>query len=117
MALRYFRAARNDIKAALAWSAEHFGLAARQRYQKLLSVVLSEIAANPELTHSQEPPGLQPGIRLYHLKHSRTRAPVGSQVVRKPRHFIAYKILGDDVLIVRVLHVRMDITRQFEDSP
>jgi toxin ParE1/3/4 len=117
MPLHYFPAARNDITEALAWSAVNFGAAAGKRYQKVLSVAITEIAANPELTHSQQLPGLQPGIRLYHLKHSRARAAVQGQIVRKPRHFIAYKLIGDDVVIVRVLHERMEISRQLEDPP
>lgn len=109
MALRYFPAARKDIKDALQWSSENFGRAAARRYRQLIGVGLSEIAANPKLQHSYELSALQPGIRLYHLRHSRKRAVVEGQFVRTPRHFVAYTIREADVVIVRVLHDRMEI--------
>ena len=116
MGLRYFPAARGDIKDALKWSAENFGKVACLRYKKLLEVALAEIAANPELPHSYQPPGLQRGVRLYHLKHSRTRAAVKGQIVRRPRHFVSYTVIGTDTVIVRVLHDRMEITRHLAES-
>jgi toxin ParE1/3/4 len=117
MALRYFPAARRDIKAALKWSNENFGQEAAQRYKKLIHVVLSEITANPQLDHSHEVHGLQAGIRLYHLRHSRKRAAVDGQFVRNPRHFVAYTVRDEDTLIVRVLHDRMDLARQLDTGP
>lgn len=115
MGLRYFPTARTDIKNALKWSAENFGKVACHRYKQLIAVALAEIAANPELAHSYQPTGLQKGVRLYHLKHSRTRAVVEGQIVRRPRHFIAYMVIGSDTVIVRVLHERMEITRHLEE--
>src|SRR5262245_29686389 len=115
MGLRYFPAARQDIKDTLKWSAENFGEAACQRYKKLLGVAIAEIAANPELPHSYRLPGLQSGVRLYHLKHSRTRAALAGQIVRTPRHFVAYAIIDRDTVIVRVLHDSMEITRHLEE--
>ena len=116
MALRYFPAARKDIKDALKWSSENFGRAAARRYRQLIRVVLSEIASNPKLQHSYEPSDLQPGVRLYHLRHRRQRAVVEGQFVRNPRHFVAYTIREADVVIVRVLHDRMEIARQLEEA-
>src|SRR3954462_3072667 len=116
MGLRYFPAARKDIKDALKWSAENFGEVASQRYRKLLGVALAEIAANPELPHSYHLPGFRPGVRLCHLKHSRTLAAVKGQIVRNPRHFVSYTVIGADTAIVRVLHDRMEITRHLEES-
>lgn len=117
MPLRYLPAARKDIKDVLKWSAENFGQAAARRYQDLLRVALSDIAADPALDHSYEVRGLQTGIRLYHLRHSRTRAAVEGQMVKSPRHFIAYLVRDADVVIVRVLHDRMEIARQLDESP
>lgn len=116
MELRYFPAARKDIKDALKWSAENFGEVACQRYKKLLGVAIAEITTNPELPHSYLLRGLQPGVRLYHLKHSRTRAALAGQLVKKPRHFVSYAVIGSDTVIVRVLHDSMEITRQLGES-
>ncbi|HEX9783845.1 MAG TPA: type II toxin-antitoxin system RelE/ParE family toxin [Opitutaceae bacterium] len=116
MAVRYFPAARDDIRNALKWSAENFGEAACQRYKELIGAAIAAIAANPGLPHSYEVRGLQPGIRLYHLKHSRKQAAVEGQIVRKPRHFIAYMVMKGDTVIVGVLHERMEIARQPEED-
>lgn len=116
MPLRYQPAARADIKDALRWPLLHFGEKALRRYQRLIEVALSDIAANPRLTHSYESPGMQPGIRLYHLRHSRRRARVEGQIVREPRHFIAYQTESGDIVIVRLLHDRMEISRHLEKS-
>ena len=116
MSLRYLPAARKDIQDVLKWSAENFGPAAARRYQELLRVALSDIAVDPALDHSYEVRGLQTGIRLYHLRHCRSRAAVEGQMVRNPRHIVAYLVRNADKVIVRVLHDRMEIARQFEES-
>lgn len=115
MALLYFPAARVDIKNTLKWSAENFGELASERYKRLLGVAIAEIASNPELPHSYPVRGLPTGIRLYHLKHSRTRAAFKGQVVRSPRHFVAYTVVGGDTVIVRVLHERMEIASRLKE--
>jgi toxin ParE1/3/4 len=116
MGLRYFPAARNDIKGALLWSAENFGNLAAQRYKKLINTVIDEIDADQELAGSREVEGLQAGIRIYHLKHSRMRAAVDGRVVKKPRHFIAYKVLDGDTVIVRLLHDRMNLKQRLKKA-
>ena len=116
MPLRYLPAAKKDIKDVLKWSTENLGEAAAKRYQQLISVALSEIAADPALNHSYEVRGLPTGIRLYHLRHSRNHAAVGGQIVKTPCHFVAYLVRDADTLIVRVLHDRMEIARQVGES-
>lgn len=116
MPIRFYPAARADIKDALRWSLVHFGPGALRRYQRLITVALSEIAADPCLAHSYELSGLQSGIRLYHLRHSRKRAAIEGRMVREPRHFIAYRVLKSGVTIVRLLHDRMEIVRQLEQG-
>ena len=114
MKIRYYPIARKDIKDALKWSIENFGELAAQRYKHLIRVGITEIADNPALPHSYSLPGLQNGVRLYHLRHSRMRAPVSGQVVKTPRHFLAYRVVGEDMVIVRLLHDRMEIATQLE---
>ena len=95
MPIRYFPAARQDIKNALKWSAENFGPAALDRYKQLLGVAIAEIHDNPQLIHSYEVAGLQAGIRLYHIRHSRKRAAVHDQIVGSPRHFVVYMVSNE----------------------
>lgn len=116
MPIRYFPAARHDIKNALKWSAENFGIGALERYKRLLAVAIAEIHADPRLLHSYELPGFQAGIRLYHIVHSRKRAVVHGEMVGSPRHFVAYMVANGDTVIVRVLHDRMEIARRIEEA-
>jgi len=116
MPIRYFPAARQDIINTLKWSAANFGVAALERYKTLIAVAIAEIHADPQLVHSFEAPGLQPGIRLYHIRHSRKRAAVHDQIVDSPRHFVVYMNSNEDMIIVRVLHERMEITRRVEEA-
>ncbi len=116
MLMRYFPAARPDIKNARKWSVENFGDAALERYKTLLAVAIAEIHADPQLLYSYEMPALQTGIRLYHIRHSRKRAAVHDQIVGSPRHFVVYLISNDGTIIVRVLPERMEIARQIEEA-
>lgn len=112
--IRIQPAARRDIEEALRWSLDNFGERALRRYQRLIAEALKEIAANPQLIPSYEMSGLQPGIRLYHLRHSRRRAIVEGESVREPRHFVAYLTVNKEVVVVRLLHDSMEIARHLE---
>ncbi len=115
MGLRYFPAARDDVRNVIRWSRQNFGDLAAQRYRRLISVALSDIEANPLLAHSYELKGLQSSVRLYHLKHSSDRAAIDGRLVKKPRHFIAYQ--SEDIpVIVRLLHERMQIVDHLKDT-
>ena len=54
--LRLSGAARQDIEDLLAWSEEHFGQAARQRYEALLACALQDVADDTS----------RPGIQARH---------------------------------------------------
>jgi toxin ParE1/3/4 len=116
MAISYFPAARRDIKNVLKWSAVNFSPGAAKRYERLLAVAISEIDANPTLKHSYEVHGLQRGIRIYHLRYSSKRAAVDGRIVKQPRHFIVYKVVQKEIIVVRVLHERMEIGGQLQET-
>ncbi len=116
MAVRYFPEARKDITNVLKWTVEEFGEGASHRYKALISTAITEIEANPYLDFSYDLQGLQANVRLYHLKHSRDRAAVKGRTVKQPRHFVAYQVDGDDTVIVRVLHERMQLVQQLKDT-
>ncbi|MEM7147490.1 MAG: type II toxin-antitoxin system RelE/ParE family toxin [Verrucomicrobiota bacterium] len=106
--------ATQDIEEALLWSAEHFGRAAARRYRSLIATAILEIVANPDLAGSRNVHGLPCGIKIYHIRHSKTRAAVDGLIVKRPRHFIAYRLLDSQMVeIVRVLHDSMDIESPF----
>jgi plasmid stabilization system protein ParE len=68
------------------------------------------------LPHSCELAGLQSGIRLYHLRPCRLHPALRRETVKNPRHSIAYTIRYNETVLVRVLHERMEIERQLEET-
>jgi toxin ParE1/3/4 len=76
----------------LVWSHERFGERAAARYQDLLKQALRDIAADPERPGSRERPELARGVRTFHLSLSRGRARGEFGIVRKPRHFLVYRV-------------------------
>ena len=114
MILRYrlSAAAESDIVELLAYTEARFGDGARRRYQKLLMRALRDIAAIPEQPGSIARPELGPGVRSYHLAHSRDRARDADGFVRRPRHLILYRVVRSDLIgIGRVLYDGMELTR------
>lgn len=104
--------AEADIISVLAWTESHFGDVARRRYEMLLVTALRDVAADPERLGSAARPELGPGVRSYHLFHSRERSRTDDGVVHRPRHFLLYRVTNPDVIgIGRVLHDAMEIER------
>lgn len=55
--------------------------------------------------------------RTYHLRHSRDHVDDTVGRVRRPRHFLLYRMRSDgDVEIARVLHDRMDLERHLPEE-
>ena len=76
----------------------------------------------PSAPHGARPgsrarPELAQGMRTYHLSFSRQRARGQGSILRKPRHFLVYRLRGDThIEIVRVLHDAMDLERHLPDE-
>ena len=105
-------AARSDIVAALKRSVEGFGVPGRRRYEALILAAIRDVAADPARPGSRDRPDLGPGVRAYHLAHSRERARSAEGVVRNPRHVLFYHCPDErTVEILRVLHDAMDPDR------
>ena len=119
MAARYrlTASAKADITRLLNESMLRYGRDARDRYAALILAALRRIAKAPEGRSTAERPDLRPGIRSFHIRHSRTEsreAPVGD-----PVHVIFYRITESArepglIEIVRVLHDRMEPSRHME---
>jgi toxin ParE1/3/4 len=113
--LRLSAAAQADIVKMLAWTTERFGIAAQERYERLLSSALVGLLADPERIGSAPRPELGDRVRSYHLRHSKRHSGVA-----RPRHLILYRIgEAGAVEIGRVLHDAMELERhaQFEFPP
>src|SRR5205085_4999074 len=101
--------ARNDLVSILTWTQENFGAQTSKRYAKLIETALEEIAADPDRAGSVQRPEIAEDCRTYHLLHSRKKAGMPGNIVRKPRHLLLYRVPGLAVVeIGRVLHDSMD---------
>jgi toxin ParE1/3/4 len=108
--------AEADIEAILEWTHEYFGENARIRYEALLLRAILDIASDRNLPGSLSCPEIAADARIYHIKHSRDRVTRLIGRVRRPRHFLLYRLNSDGVIeISRVLHDCMDLDRGFLD--
>lgn len=105
--------ARRDIAEILAWTEETFGALALERYQTLIGCALKDIVEDPNRVGCVARPEIAKACRTYHLFHSRKRAARAGARVRKPRHFLLFRVSDKGVLeISRVLHDSMDLDEQ-----
>lgn len=110
-------AAERDIQEILAYSQEHFGEESRLRYEELLGRAILDVADEPELTGSALRAEIADTVRTYHLYFSRNRVASPPGRVKRPRHFLLYRITPEgDVEIGRVLHDSMDLERHLPEK-
>ncbi|MHB1512236.1 MAG: type II toxin-antitoxin system RelE/ParE family toxin [Acidiferrobacter sp.] len=88
-------AAARDIEDILERSIEEFGVRQAETYYIALSRCLELLAANPEMGSAAE--DIRPGYRRF--PHE--------------RHVIFYTVGSDGLLVVRILHQRMDMAKNF----
>src|SRR5579885_1104048 len=109
---RLTRSARRDIDSILRTSEERHGREARIRYAALLLAAMRRVAEDPQGRSTSDRSEVRPGIRSFHIRHSRDEsreAPVANSV-----HVIFYRALRPGLVeIVRVLHDRMEPQRHF----
>lgn len=109
--LRLSIAAERDLTIIFADSEERFGAAAADRYRRLVSAALQDLRADADRAGVKR---LESGARVYHLRHGRRRLPPGRTVTR-PRHLLAFRIVDDQIVILRVLHDAMDLPEHLRD--
>jgi len=112
---RLTRSARRDIDSILRTSEERHGREARIRYAALLLAALRRVAEEPEGRSTLDRSELRPGIRSFHIRHSRgeSREPA----VANPVHVIFYRVVRPGLVeIVRVLHDRMEPSRHISSA-
>jgi toxin ParE1/3/4 len=111
---RLSEAAQGDILNILDWTHEHFGEAARLRYESLIVAALRDIASQPDRQGSRARPELGTGVRSWHLRLSREHIRNGPGIVRRPRHFLVYRFETGLVVVGRVLHDAMELARHLD---
>lgn len=113
---RLSAAAQSDIIDILAWSQQQFGDETRKRYEALIVAALRDIATQPTRPGSIERPELGAAVRSWHLRLSCERAPTDAGRVRHPRHFLIYRNEPDVVVVGRILHDAMELTRHLDSG-
>ena len=102
--------AKADIAAILRRSEELHGQEARIRYRACLTAAMRRVAADPGGHSTVDRAELVPGIRSFHVRHSRDDS--GEAPVAHPVHVIFYRVVQPgSVEIVRVLHARLEPKR------
>jgi len=101
--------ARRDIADILRHSLDEFGAAAELRYNALLKQALRDLKADPARAGVSQRPGLPDDIHLYHLNGSRERT--AAEVVKTPRHFVAFRLAAARIEVLRILHDSRDLAR------
>lgn len=108
MKYRISAEARQDLADILVYSAQQFGPAARQRYQRLLVSSFNLIAAEPYAPVTRARDELHKGLRSLHLAHTQRGIPA-DQRVGQPRHVVFYRVATEDVIeYFRLLHEVME---------
>ncbi|HLY57387.1 MAG TPA: type II toxin-antitoxin system RelE/ParE family toxin [Stellaceae bacterium] len=108
--------AKADISAILRQSEALHGRAARIRYRACLTAAMRRVAADPEGPSTVDRRELAPGIRSFHIRHSRDES--REAPVAHPVHVIFYRVRDPPTVeIVRVLHDRMEPRRHVGVAP
>lgn len=111
---RLSASAEADVVGILGWTHEQFGEAARLRYESLIVAALRDVAAQPDRPGSIARPELGAGVRSWHLRLSRDHVAEGVGVVRRPRHFLVYRLEPGLLVVGRVLHDAMELARNLD---
>ena len=93
MTVRFTAQADADIIESYLYGFEKFGRRKADRYEEELRRAIAIIADNPRI--APERPEYAPPVRIHH--HA--------------KHYIVYLIVGDDILVVRVLRDEVELTR------
>src|SRR5205823_1174819 len=106
---KYTRTAHSDIEGILRYTAGRLGTLQRRRYAELIDRAASMVAAAPMQRGSRLRDEVASGVRSFHIEIAARRHGAGAHVL--------YYIPGelddgrDGIIILRVLHDRMDPAR------
>jgi toxin ParE1/3/4 len=112
----------SDIEAILAWTHDNFGRQMVEEYSRLIETAINEVAKDPDCLGSAKRAEIAENCRTYHLFHACKKAGARGKRIRKPRHFLLYRVRDDVVVeIGRVLHDSMDFEQhlpvEYQVSP
>jgi len=100
--VRLARQAELDLVEVSKWTAHNFGALHAEYYAETVSMAIEALNDGPEILGSKARDEIGPGIRTLHV----------ARLGRKGRHFVVFRVSGEDVLdVLRLLHDSMDLAR------
>ena len=91
-----------DLFEVSKWTAQNFGAQQAEYYAETVSLAIDALNHGPEILGSKDRDEIGPGIRTLHVARNG----------RKGRHFVVFRVSGEDVLdVLRLLHDSMDLAR------
>ena len=90
--------AENDFEAILEYTLDRHGAEQYYKYRDLILAACKSLTEDPGLLPGKPRNDIAEGVRFY---------PVG-------RHFIAYRCTADALIVLRILHQRMDLSAQLK---
>ncbi len=97
--VRLAQQAELDLFEIFKWKAQNFGTRQAEYYAETVSMAIEALNNGPEILGSKAVDEISPEIRILHV----------TRQIRKGRHFVVFRVSGEDVL--RVLHDSMDLAR------
>jgi toxin ParE1/3/4 len=102
--VRLTAAAETDFRGIVQWTAERFGRAQARAYAETLSMALAALAVGPTAIGVKPRDDIAKGLFSFHV----------TSAGRKGRHFVIFRISGDQhpaIEVLRLLHDSMDLPR------
>lgn len=114
MIIRLTREAGQDLAEIARYTVETFGAQQAMRYADLIEHGLALLVEEPHRPASRNRDELRPGVRSFHLSRAAARRYAASHVLY---YHIAARADGmQDVVILRVLHERMEPLKRLVDA-
>jgi len=114
MTVRLTREAGQDLAEIARYAVEIFGADQAMRYAVLIERGLALLAEDPHRRASRSRDELRPGVRSFHLSRAAARRHAASHILY---YHIAARAAGvQDVVILRVLHERMEPLKRLVDA-
>lgn len=114
MIVRLTREAGQDLAEIARYTVETFGAKQAMRYAALIEHGLALLAEDPHRPASRSRDELRPGVRSLHLSRAAARRHAASHVLYY--HIAARADGAQDVVILRVLHERMEPLKRLVDA-
>nr|WP_298095668.1 type II toxin-antitoxin system RelE/ParE family toxin [uncultured Shinella sp.] len=114
MIVRLTREAGQDLAEIARYTVETFGAEQAMRYAALIEQGLVLLAEDPQRPASRSRDELRPGVRSLHLSRAAARRHAASHILYY--HIAARADGAQDVVILRVLHERMEPLKRLVDA-